>query len=238
MGVALETNSLPMTLELFPHEPHSESLADGVWLHRGWALADQEQLWTDLQAVVAQAPCRRMVTTRGFEMSVAMSNCGPWGWVSDRRGYRYADRDPESGRPWPEMPASFRRLAAECAQASGFPSFEPDACLINRYAVGSKMGRHQDKDEKSFDFPIVSVSLGLPVVFELGGMAREEKPTLLTLRHGDVLVWGGPARLRYHGVRTLKAGSHPWGEVRWNLTFRRAFLKAPGPSSVPVEPGR
>ena len=199
-----------------------EELAEGVWLHHRRALLDEEGMRQALEGVAARAPFRHMVTPGGHAMSVAMTNCGPLGWVTDRRGYRYAGVDPESGLTWPEMPAPFSTLARACAADSGFPNFDPDACLVNRYQVGAKMGLHQDKDEQCFDHPIVSVSLGLPGVFQLGGLQRSDKVERIPLQHGDVLVWGGAARLRYHGVLTVKDGSHPWGPFRYNLTFRRA----------------
>ncbi len=156
-------------------------------------------------------------------MSVAMTNCGDLGWISDRRGYRYSPVDPAGGVPWPVMPASFLAMAGAAAARVGFARFVPDACLINRYAVGARMALHQDKDERDFGAPIVSVSLGLPATFLFGGDARADKPLRVALRHGDVVVWGGAARLRHHGVLPLAPGEHalvgPW---RLNLTFRRA----------------
>jgi len=170
-----------------------------------------------------RAPLRHMVTSRGFHMSVAMTNAGPRGWVSDRRGYRYSAVDPETQQPWPDLPAALRTLAQSAALAAGFPDFQPDACLINRYVPGARMSLHQDRDEADFSQPIVSVSLGLPATFQLGGLQRQDKTQRISLEHGDVLVWGGPARLRFHGVLPLKAGVHPLlGEQRINLTFRRA----------------
>ncbi len=156
-------------------------------------------------------------------MSVAMTNCGDYGWISDASGYRYCDTDPLSGCPWPTMPASFARLSVRAAASAGFPAFHPNACLINRYRVGAKMALHQDKDERDLRHPIVSVSLGLPAMFQFGGLVRSERAQRVPLIHGDVVVWGGPARLRYHGVLPLKSGWHPQlGEQRINLTFRVA----------------
>ena len=177
----------------------------------------------DLDHVIAQAPFRHMLTPGGYRMSVAMSNCGPLGWTSDRKGYRYGEIDPQTGDPWPALPASFSDLATRAASAAGFHDFLPDACLINRYQEGAKLSLHQDKDERDFGQPIVSVSLGLPATFLFGGLERAGKTIRLPLIHGDVVVWGGPARLRYHGVSPLKQGSHPLiGEARINLTFRKA----------------
>jgi alkylated DNA repair protein (DNA oxidative demethylase) len=177
-----------------------------------------------LGSVTAQAPFRHMITPGGYRMSVAMTNCGPWGWVSDRTGYRYSAVDPKSGRDWPRFPASFLRLATGAATAAGFAAFMPDACLVNRYLPGSKLSLHQDRDERDYDAPIVSVSLGLPATFLFGGSKRSDKIRRLPLAHGDVVVWGGPDRLRYHGVAPLKEGTHPLlGTQRVNLTFRKAM---------------
>jgi alkylated DNA repair protein (DNA oxidative demethylase) len=164
-----------------------------------------------------------MITPGGFRMSVAMTNCGFLGWITDRTGYRYDAIDPENGRKWPAMPAAFMHLAKESAIEAGFEGFTPDACLINRYEVGARLSLHQDKDEADYSAPIVSVSLGLPATFLFGGSKRTDKTQRVPVVHGDVVVWGGPARLRYHGVLALKAGRHPLlGEYRINLTFRKA----------------
>jgi alkylated DNA repair protein (DNA oxidative demethylase) len=164
-----------------------------------------------------------MVTPGGHQMSVAMTNCGSAGWVTDRSGYRYDSSDPENGKPWPAMPPSFCRLAAQAAAQADFGDFSPDACLINRYQPGAKMSLHQDKDENDFGAPIVSVSLGLPAIFLFGGLKRSDKPRRFPLRHGDVVVWGGPARLVFHGVTPLADGEHILlGRQRINLTFRKA----------------
>ena len=172
-----------------------------------------------VEAIAAAAPFRHMITPGGFRMSVAMTNCGALGWVSDRNGYRYSPVDPETGLPWPPMPESFLRLASEAAASANFPAFVPEACLINRYAPGAKMSLHQDRDERDLSQPIVSVSLGLPAVFLFGGPSRKDPVKRIALEHGDVGVWGGPARLFYHGVMPLKEGARPY---RFNLTFRRA----------------
>jgi alkylated DNA repair protein (DNA oxidative demethylase) len=164
-----------------------------------------------------------MVTPGGFRMSVAMTSCGTWGWVSDASGYRYDVNDPERGKPWPRMPEPLLRLARDAATSAGFVGFEPDSCLINRYDPGARLSLHQDKDERDYDAPIVSVSLGLPAVFLFGGMRRAERPKRVPLTHGDVVVWGGPARLRFHGVMPLKDGQHSLtGACRINLTYRKA----------------
>jgi DNA oxidative demethylase len=173
--------------------------------------------------VLERAPLRHMVTPGGFRMSVAMSNCGALGWVSEPTGYRYDAVDPDSGRHWPAMPASFLRLARLAAAEAGFSGFEPDACLVNRYEPGARLTLHQDRNERDFSQPIVSVSLGLPAVFLFGGPKRSDRLVRMPLMHGDVVVWGGPARLRYHGVLGLRRGQHALtGDYRINLTFRRA----------------
>ncbi len=164
-----------------------------------------------------------MAVRGGHKMSVAMTNCGNFGWVSDETGYRYDPLDPLTGRPWPLMPEPFRQLAAGAALAAGFTAFKPDACLINRYQAGAQMGLHQDKNENDFGAPIVSVSLGLPAVFLFGGMSRSERPRRIQLHSGDIVVWGGALRLAYHGVARLTTGDHPLtGPYRINLTFRKA----------------
>jgi alkylated DNA repair protein (DNA oxidative demethylase) len=190
---------------------------------RGFATAHERALLADLREVIAEAPFRHMVTPGGFRMSVALTNCGSLGWVTDKTGYRYDATDPETGKRWPDMPASFLRLAEEAAANAGFPAFVPDACLVNRYEPGARLSLHQDKNERDFLQPIVSVSLGIPAVFLFGGSKRADKTIRVPLEHGDVVVWGGPARLRYHGVLPLKAGHHAlMGSQRVNLTFRRA----------------
>ncbi|WP_027081115.1 DNA oxidative demethylase AlkB [Luteimonas mephitis] len=197
--------------------------AEDAWLLRGFALDRAAALLEAIDAITAQAPFRHMETRRGLRMSVAMSNCGALGWVSDRRGYRYAARDPLDGQPWPPMPAVFARLAAQAARAAGFDGFKPDACLVNRYEPGTRLSLHQDRDERDFAAPIVSVSLGLPATFVFGGAARGDRVQRLSLRHGDVVAWGGASRLFHHGVLPLAEGSHPLlGARRINLTFRRA----------------
>jgi len=206
-----------------PERPDQESLGPGAWLLRGFARPVAEAAWDAVAAVLKQAPVRHRVTPGGFRMSVAMSNCGPLGWVSDRTGYRYTQAEPESGRPWPAMPTPLRTLATQAAARGGFSAFAPDACLINRYEPGARLTLHQDRNERDFRQPIVSVSLGLPAVFLWGGSKRSDRTVRVPLCHGDVVVWGGPARLRYHGVSALKNGEHPLtGCCRVNLTFRQA----------------
>ena len=176
---------------------------------RGFALPFEEALVRGLSEVTATAPFRHMITPGGHRMSVAMTNCGKCGWITDRTGYRYEARDPETGRPWPPMPGTFRDLAIHAAGTAGFTDFMPDACLINRYEPRAKLSLHQDRDERDFAAPIVSVSLGLPAVFQFGGLERADPVQRVPLSHGDVVVWGGPDRLRYHGVLPLKAGCRP-----------------------------
>lgn len=199
------------------------ALAEDAALLGSFALAEAPELLIALKAVLAEAPFRHMLTPGGYRMSVAMSNCGRLGWVTDRRGYRYDARDPETGNPWPAMPAGFAALAARAARAAGFVGFAPDCCLINRYHPGARMALHQDRDERDFGQPIVSVSLGLSATFLFGGETRRERPQRVRLEHGDVVVWGGVARLRFHGVAALADGVHPaTGASRINLTFRKA----------------
>jgi alkylated DNA repair protein (DNA oxidative demethylase) len=198
-------------------------LGAGTAVLAGFALAAQQELLSALKRVTDQSPFRNMITPGGLRMSVAMSNCGALGWVSDRTGYRYDGMDPQTHRPWPDMPSGFRELAVGAAKEAGFLTFDPDACLINRYEPGTKLSLHQDKDERDFTQPIVSVSLGLPATFLFGGLERKDKTLRIPVVHGDVLVWGGPARLRYHGVASLREGEHRLaGTVRYNLTFRKA----------------
>ncbi|MDP1583737.1 MAG: DNA oxidative demethylase AlkB [Bradyrhizobium sp.] len=216
-----------MTADLFESvpdlRPSREAMADGAVLLRGFAQPVAAELIAGIHAIAAQAPFRHMVTPGGHSMSVAMTNCGSAGWVTDRRGYRYDGVDPESRAPWPAMPDSFRALAARAAAEAGFGGFAPDACLINRYQPGARMSLHQDKDEDDFSAPIVSVSLGLPAIFLFGGLQRSDKPRRYRLEHGDVVVWGGPSRLFFHGIAPLADGEHALlGRQRINLTFRKA----------------
>lgn len=214
------------TRDLFgtaPPDTRHERLTEGAWLLRGFALDQASALLAAVALVESAAPFRHLVTPGGFRMSVSMTNCGSVGWVSDRSGYRYDALDPVSGRAWPPMPPLFLELAHAAARAGEFPDFTPDACLINRYQPGARLTLHQDKDEGDFRAPIVSVSLGLPAIFLFGGASRRNRQQRIPLQHGDVAVWGGPARLYYHGVLALKDGHHELlGSQRLNLTFRRA----------------
>lgn len=218
-----QATSLPLFEDSVEAEAGSVALAAGAVLLRGYALRHMALLLPALASVTTAAPYRHMVTPGGYRMSVAMSNCGAAGWVTDRSGYRYDACDPLSGKPWPAMPDCFSDLASAAAAEAGYSGFAPDACLINGYEPGARMSLHQDKNERDFDAPIVSVSLGLPAVFLFGGLVRSDRPMRVPLVHGDVVVWGGPARLRYHGVMPLKAGEHAvLGGLRVNLTFRMA----------------
>lgn len=213
-----------MTADLFGPPEGDVALAEGAALLRGFARSVEAPLLAALDPLVAAAPFRHMVTPGGFRMSVAMTNCGTAGWITDRRGYRYDPIDPETGRRWPAMPPVFADLAARAAAAAGFDGFAPDACLINRYEPGAQLSLHQDRNELNYDAPIVSVSLGLPATFLFGGMRRSDRPQRVALAHCDVVVWGGPARLTFHGVMPLADGEHPvLGRQRLNLTLRRAL---------------
>lgn len=212
------------SLSLFAcQQPRAEQLSTGAVLLHGFALESAKEILIGLEEVTTLAPFRHMSTPGGFEMSVAMTNCGELGWISDRRGYRYSPLDPLLDSPWPPMPPAFMDIAASAAEAAGFAHFHPDACLINRYVPGTRLSLHQDKDEQDFSQPIVSVSLGLPATFLFGGLERADKTSRVGLEHGDVVVWGGEDRLRYHGVLPLQEGHHPLlGNQRINLTFRKA----------------
>ncbi|EJM64700.1 alkylated DNA repair protein [Pseudomonas sp. GM49] len=218
----------PLTFDLFAdaepeQQPRREQIGEQSYVLRGFALPWLERLLPALEAVLAAAPFRQMVTPGGFTMSVALSSCGTFGWTTDRSGYRYTLDDPQTGQPWPMMPEVFLQLAQAAALAAGFTDFAPDSCLINRYIPGAKMSLHQDKDEYSYAAPIVSVSLGLPAMFLFGGFKRSDKNQRVPLLHGDIVVWGGVDRLRYHGVLPIKDGHHPrLGGQRINFTFRTA----------------
>ncbi|MBK5256586.1 MAG: DNA oxidative demethylase AlkB [Vicinamibacteria bacterium] len=200
-----------------------EALADGAVLLRAFALDGEAGLRTAIERIGSRAPFRHMTTPGGYRMSVAMTNCGRFGWVTDRRGYRYEPMDPDSGCPWPSMPAVFLDLAERAAREAGYAGFVPDACLINRYEPGARLSLHQDLNEEDFDAPIVSVSLGLPATFLFGGEDRVDRARRIRVLHGDVAVWGGPSRLFFHGVAPLKDGDHNvMGRQRINLTLRRA----------------
>jgi alkylated DNA repair protein (DNA oxidative demethylase) len=212
-----------MTLDLFSDQEPRVSIGPGAALLRGFARPLEHELSDALQATAAAAPFRNMVTPGGYTMSVAMTACGRLGWVTDHGGYRYDRIDPETARPWPDMPGVFASLARDAAAAAGYTDFTPDSCLINRYRPGNKLSLHQDKDERDFSQPIVSVSLGLPATFLFGGPQRSDPVRRHRLHHADVVVWGGPSRLFFHGVAPVRDGTHLLhGNCRINLTFRRA----------------
>jgi DNA oxidative demethylase len=215
-----------MTADLFDSadvRPARQPIGEGAMILRGFARPIQHDLLSAVSSVTGKSPFRRMFTPGGYQMSVAMTNCGSLGWVSDRSGYRYDPIDPDAGEPWPQMPPVFRELAGQAAAQAGFPGFHPEACLVNRYEPGTRLSLHQDRDEKNYDAPIVSVSLGLPAIFLWGGLKRADKTARYRLEHGDVVVWGGPSRLVFHGVAPLADGEHGLlGRLRINLTFRRA----------------
>lgn len=217
---------MPASLPLFeslPPEAAREELAPGAWMLRGFALDVAEKLLEEIERIAASSSFRHLVTPGGKSMSVAMTNCGTVGWFSDRRGYRYTEVDPETGRRWPKMPGVFSQLAREAAHAAGFSDYAPDVCLINRYEPGARLTLHQDQDERDRRAPIVSVSLGLPATFLFGGPKRQDPQRRVPLAHGDVVAWGGPSRMRYHGVLPVRDGEHPLtGPRRYNLTFRVA----------------
>ncbi|GAA4336618.1 DNA oxidative demethylase AlkB [Pigmentiphaga soli] len=213
------------TPDLFPGPApgERERLGPCAFVLRGFALPYVEGFPPAIAAIEAHSPFRNMVTPGGFAMSVALTNCGQLGWVTDRRGYRYTRTDPGNGKPWPAMPPAFAGLARDAAAATGFESFEPDACLLNRYLPGARMTLHQDRNERDFGAPIVSVSLGMTATFLFGGRERSDTAARVALYHGDVAVWGGEDRLRYHGVMPLKGDPHPLlGSQRINFTFRKA----------------
>ncbi|MEO8874810.1 MAG: DNA oxidative demethylase AlkB [Polyangiaceae bacterium] len=215
-----------MTLDLFDDSlalPEREMLGERAFLLRGFAAPRAAELLEALAHIEKAAPFRHMTTPGGFEMSVALTNCGPLGWISDRERYAYSATDPSSGNPWPAMPAVLSEIARSAATEAGFGDFVPDACLVNRYVPGTRMALHQDKDESDLTAPIVSISLGIPAVFLFGGHRRKHPAARITLRHGDVVVWGGVDRLRFHGVLPMKEASHPdLGSQRINFTLRKA----------------
>jgi alkylated DNA repair protein (DNA oxidative demethylase) len=210
--------------DLFEATRATEKLDEGAYLFPAFCLLEAAILHQTALAIAAKNPFRNLITPGGHTMSVAMTNCGAAGWVSDRRGYRYATIDPLTNTPWQPMPPAFAALAARAAAAAGFENFTPDVCLINRYDPGTKLHLHIDRDEHDYAHPIVSASLGLPAIFMWGGPARTDKPRRYVLYHGDVVVWGGASRRHYHGVSPLKPGIHTLtGTSRINLTFRKAL---------------
>lgn len=210
-----------MQSEFFGERREAVPLDPGAVLLRGFAREDAARLLAGVVLVEKATPFRNFGTPGGRRMSVAMTNCGDLGWVSDRSGYRYAPADPVRGERWPAMPAAFQDVARRAASAAGFGKFEPEACLINRYEPGARLTLHQDRDEETLAAPIVSVSLGLPANFLWGGATRSAQIRRIALFHGDVVVWGGPSRLHFHGVDPMVSGIHPLtGDLRYNLSFR------------------
>lgn len=204
-------------------ETWTEEICKDALVLRQYATTHAAELLQAIIDVTEQAPFRQMQTSGGYTMSAAVTNCGKWGWISDFRGYRYSAKDPLNGQPWPEIPEALYKLAKGAAAEAGYTNFQPDTCLINRYSTGAKMSLHQDNTEQSFDAPVVSVSLGLQATFLFGGMNRSDKTSKVPLAHGDVVVWGGESRLKFHGILPIKAGYHPLtGENRINITFREA----------------
>ena len=202
------------------------ALAPGAVLMRGFALDGDVELLQAVESVLAQAPPRHWQTPGGGTMSVATTRCGPVGWVPDESdgdgGGHYVAQHPRTGQPWPAMPACLMDFALCAANEAGYPQFVPDSCLINHYVPGAKLGLHQDKYEIDLHAPIVSLSLGLPAVFLFGGFARSDRTQRYRLVHGDVVVWGGPSRLRFHGVLPVADGTHALvGRRRLNVTFRK-----------------
>ena len=217
--------SLPSSLFNEFSEPSIEPLLEGVTLLRAFCRDEASALLDSIAALAKASPFRQMVVPSGHIMSVAMTNCGDLGWTTDRTGYRYTMHDPVTGKIWPPMPAVLFDLAQRAAAAAGFPGFAPNACLINQYAIGARLSLHQDKNEQDYTHPIVSVSLGLPATFLLGTLRRSDTPRRIRIEHGDILAWGGPSRLIYHGVTPIAAGEHPLtGPFRINITFRRVVI--------------
>lgn len=200
-------------------------LAEGAMVLRRFATPVVVALMEGVEAVVAQSPLRRLIVPNGRPMRIEMTNCGLVGWVNIDGRYRYSRVDPLTGRSWPGMPATFRRIAGAAASAAGYPDFQPAVCIINRYAVGADLQMHQDRDDTQDRQPVVSVSLGLPAIFHFGGQGRGEKPLTIPLDDGDVVVWGGASRMHRHGVAPVAPGVHPrTGAYRYNLTFRTAKI--------------
>ena len=212
-----------MQADLFGNAPAELVLAPQARLLQGLALPYVPRLLAALEQIQQAAPFRHMVTPGGLAMSVALTNCGALGWTSDRQGYRYSPLDPDTDLPWPPLPEVLLQLAQDAAVRAGFAGFVPDACLVNRYLPGARLSLHQDRDERDYSAPIVSVSLGIPATFLLGGFSRNDKTLRVPLVHGDVVVWGGTDRLRYHGVLPVAEAEHSLlGAQRINLTLRKA----------------
>jgi alkylated DNA repair protein (DNA oxidative demethylase) len=219
----MQSDTLPLNFDGHLAQPDVTRLGDAAEILQGFALDHSADLLSAIKSVSSTSPLRYLVTRAGHKMSVAMTNCGSLGWISDRSGYRYSPIDPDTGRPWPAMPALFRDLAVSAAAAAGFPNYSPDACLINEYRPGARLSLHQDRNERDSLAPIVSVSLGVSATFLWGGQLRTDRPRRITVSHGDVAVWGGVDRMTFHGIAELPHSHHPLtGDRRYNLTFRVA----------------
>lgn len=194
------------------------------FLFKGMLLPEEDNLLQEIKRVLKCNYWREISTPGGKPMSIKITNCGDFGWYSDKNGYRYSQLDPLTGKPWCKIPDLLKYFAQTAADMSGYSNFEPDCCLMNRYEVGSKLSLHQDIDEQDFSQPIVSFSFGLPADFIFGGLSRSDKVKKYTLENGDVFVFGGQDRLRFHGVDKLKSGnsSYKVGNIRINLTFRKS----------------
>lgn len=210
------------SLDLFAGSGTSVELGPGAVVLRGFAAHLERELLEAITRIAAAAPFRHLMTPGGYRMSVAMTNCGQCGWVSDETGYRYTPEDPLSARQWPPMPPAFLALAEAAAAQAGFTSYRPDACLINRYVPGARLSPHRDRDERDAHAPIVSVSLGVSATFLWGGLRRQDRARRIPLYSGDVVVWGGESRFVYHGIAAITDQSHPLTRnARFNLTFRK-----------------
>lgn len=198
-----------------------KKISDQSYLIKGAVIEKADELITEINSITRSSPLRQMQTRRGHYLGAKMTNCGDLGWIGDDKGYRYSSLDPLTNQPWPRMPTMFKTLAREMASSVGFEDFEPDVCLINQYMPKVGMGLHQDKDEQDLSQPIVSLSLGVPAIFLFGGYQRSDSVSYHLLEHGDVVIWGGIDRLRFHGIQPLKLGHHRLtGQMRYNLTFR------------------
>ncbi len=209
----------------FNEQASTEVIDNDAIILKGFVRAKANQLVKDAELISQQSPFRTMTTPGGGKMSVAITNCGHCGWLSDEHGYRYQQIDPVTHRSWPEMPQSFLKICAAATKAASFAEFMPDACLLNKYQADAKMGLHNDNDEHDLTAPIVSVSLGLDAVFLFGGKTRQSPTRKYLLSHGDVVVFGGQSRLNFHGISLIKPTyiSDDLTDHRLNLTFRKVY---------------
>ncbi|THJ30850.1 DNA oxidative demethylase AlkB [Lampropedia aestuarii] len=213
------------SFDLFADSPEEQRVALGpqavVLRQKASPLA--AELVARIEDVLQHSPLYQMATPGGKPLSVRTTSCGTHGWSSDPTGYSYVRHHPLTDQAWPEIPAAWSALATEAAQEAGFAQFAPDTCLINQYGLDSKMALHQDRSEQDLRQPVVSISLGMSALFLWGGMQRSDKPAHVLLHHGDMVVWGGVDRLRFHGIKHLTGAPHPQlGAMRYNLTLRRA----------------